>query len=280
MKKILTIALVFSCIGLIGCEKYFAKKKVEKMLKFAKNWQGEDSATEVCYGDWHSENAFCGNFDVAQFTVVDESAEGKDRVVIKIPCLSDKCGGDYFDNGWYHFGVDLTNDFNNWDSLSGTGKISALKDLISDGSKKYGVLREHLGDGEYYYYNQGTNTYELFSENTASPKDLELMGAKVEDNNAVSVGERLAAQYGLSQERSQEVAKTMAVYNKLITKRALTAQEKNQFSNTLLGVDYNAAEKGLKSGDANDFDALMEKAAETNGTSPEAVSAIIKDMIL
>ena len=64
------------------------------------------------------------------------------------------------------------------------------------------------------------------------------------------------------------------------TKRALTGFEKNQFSNSLLGVDYKTAEKGLKSGDADEFDALMEKAAEANGTSPEAVSSIIKDMIL
>lgn len=280
MKKILTITMIFSCLGLIGCENYFERKKVEKMLKFAKNWQGEDSQTQVCYGDWHSESTFCGNFDVAQFTVVDESAEGKNRVVIKIPCLSDNCGADYFDNGWYHFGVDVTDDLNNWHNLSGTDKIDALKLLITAGSIKYGVLREHNVEGEYYYYNGDTNTYELFSENATAPKDLELMGAKVEDNNAVEVGERLATQYGLSADRSQEIAKTMSAYNKLISKRALTAYEKNQFSTTLLGVDYNTAEKGLKSGDSDDFDSLMEQAAETNGTSPEAVSAIIKDMIL
>jgi len=34
------------------------------------------------------------------------------------------------------------------------------------------------------------------------------------------------------------------------------------------------------SGDVEEFDALMDKAAEVNGTTPEQVSAIIKDMIL
>ncbi len=152
--------------------------------------------------------------------------------------------------------------------------------LITDNTSEFGVLKADLMDGEFYTFDPDTGTYELFSETSESSKDLELMGAKVEENKAEELGEKFAAEYGLSEERGQKVAKTMAVYNKLITKRALTPSEKDQFSNILLGVNYKAAEKGLKSGDADDFDALMEKAAETNGSTPEQMSAIIKDMVL
>jgi len=120
----------------------------------------------------------------------------------------------------------------------------------------------------------------MFSENFSAPKDLELMGSRVEDSNANQLGEKLSADYGLSEERGQEIAKTISAYNKLVSKRALTLSEKNQFSNSLLGVDYQAAESGVRSGDTEEFDALMERAAETNGTTPEQVSAIIKDMVL
>ncbi|MFI5390277.1 MAG: hypothetical protein ACHQYQ_02865, partial [Bacteriovoracales bacterium] len=86
--------------------------------------------------------------------------------------------------------------------------------------------------------------------------------------------------YGLSNERGQVIAKTLAAYNTLTSKRSLTPAEKDQFSNSLMGVDYKTALKGVQSGDAKAFEDLMNQAAKTNETTPEAVSAIVRDMVL
>jgi len=72
----------------------------------------------------------------------------------------------------------------------------------------------------------------------------------------------------------------MASYNKIISKRALTHSEKDQFTHLLLGVDYKTVERGNTTGNTDDLNYLMKNAAETNGITPEQIKAIIKDMVL
>ena len=119
---------------------------------------------------------------------------------------------------------------------------------------------------------------EIFSEANASPKDLEALGANLEAFQNQNLGETLAINFGLSVERSEKIARLITQYRKLSTKRALTPTEKNYFSHELLGTDYENAYNSLTSGE--NLDNLLEKAADINGTSPEAVSTILSEIFL
>jgi len=296
MKKLLTLALLFGSIGMVGCHRPI--KTLGEFLDLA-IFASEGQAyfcPKYEGGCDHREKVKLGDV-----TVVKEGAEnGHDRVVLKywgttktkIKTPNNHCGKSvdtacppiiswHYTEEWKYFGFVLSEDtVDEFDDLHGKDLTHAVLRGIHRGIHKFGWLRYEPGEDEFFWENRETRLWGVFSENTAALKDLELMGARVEDHNANQLGEKLAAQYGLSEERGQEVAKTISVYNKLITKRALTPSEKDQFSNSLLGVDYKTAERGVMSGDADEFDSLMERAAETNGTSPEAVSAIIKDMVL
>ena len=287
MRKFIAISTIGLSLALVGCTDH--DKDTNTLLKFA-NEVGLES--DMCNGGYLVPNYdeeslsaidksynYCKETDLSKFTLVEESAEGDHRVVIKTMgyrCILHYCT----ETGWEYYGLDYSAvDFTTaFEGLNEDGKADWARDFLTDNMEDFGQLKYEPAGDEFYFH--GEDGYELFSEQTASLKDLELMGSKVEDTNMTQLGEKLAAEYGLSEVRGQEVAKTIAAYNKLSTKRALTASEKNQFSNSLLGVDYNAAERGIRSGDSNEFDTLMNRAAEANGTSPEAMSAIIRDMVL
>ena len=316
MKKLFTLAVLASSLIIVGCNNSGTRDTMTKFLSYI---DGEFQIQVPCPGgeDLCYEN-------LAEYSVVDESAEGDNRVVIKkwvegfqIPCYGlvnteitadkinkciclvdnnieeiiasaeeavqknidiNKCFMPAAEGHWEYRGIEFPEDFDfeKW-KLNGANP-GVFAEILGYGFHHFGILQYEPGDDEYFYNYEGKHV--LFSENVASLKDLELMGARVEDSNALNLGEKLAAQYGLSEERGQEVAKTVSVYNKLVSKRALTPFEQDSFTNKLLGVNYKEAVQGINSGDSDEFNALMEKAAETNGTSPEAVSAIIKDMIL
>jgi hypothetical protein len=120
----------------------------------------------------------------------------------------------------------------------------------------------------------------IFSESGQTSKDLEGIAARIEGAKTEKLGEILNINYGLSVDRAQSVARNISAYQKLSSRRSLTENEKNYFSHELLGVNYKDAQKALTSGDSNDLNALLEQAAEKNGTSPEQVSSIITEIFL
>lgn len=268
MKKLLSFCLLASTLVFVGCNEVnnsIARTHLQEILESHKG-----ACSEALIG-----NKSINRCDIDNYLVVVETAEGADRVVLK-RWVGGDLGG--ITGTWKYYGVDFSaQDYE--DYLVADDKLGFLLGILMEGYQKYGYLQYEPADDRFFFENNN-DVWELFSESVASIKDLELMGSKVEDQNAVTLGEKLSAQYGLSNERGQVVAKTLAAYNKLASKRSLTPVEKDQFSNSLLGVDYKTAERGVKSGDANELQALMEQAAKTNGTTPEAVSAIIKDMVL
>jgi hypothetical protein len=276
MKKLVTFCVLASSLALVGCNNFFDKWGASDALNFAKNF---DSGFDVCLdhqaaGLLKITTDYCRKkADIGEFSIVYEEADHSNRVVLK---RGFEIAGIV---KWQYFGIDFSEeDHETWEKLNDYEKVCFIIEKIEDGFQKYGYLGYEPADNDFFWDDYGTER--LFSEAVASIKDVELMGTKVEDQNAISLGEKLAAQYGLSNDRGQVVAKTIAAYNKLASKRSLTPVEKDQFSNNLLGVDYKTAEKGFKGGDAKEFETLMERAAKTNGTTPEAVSAIVKDMVL
>ena len=338
MKKFLTLALLAGSLVIVGCNNSNERKAMEKILG-----NGEFLVNKCISDSLVSDNPDLSNkinkpngqclFDLGDFSIVDESAEGDDRVVIKrwidgfnsqMPCRGDllttdideifnKDGGGCFcvvntnvddilaqvegednqkinkelcwqtvweEGHWEYWGVEFPEDFD-LDKLGQAGELGDFVQYVFGWSfNHFGELKYEPADNEFFYHDYRNGGHVLFSETVGSLKDLELMGSRVEENNALDLGEKLSAQYGLSEERGLEVAKTVSIYNKLTSKRALTPREMDKFTNKLLGVNYKDAEKGIKSGDQDEFNALMEKAADVNGTSPEAMTEIIKDMVL
>ena len=116
-----------------------------------------------------------------------------------------------------------------------------------------------------------------------SYKDLEGMGAKKEFIEIENSAANFQSQFGLSEERSFEVAKIVNAYNKIGKKRALTTKDRNIFTHSLLGVDYKSSKKALEShiqGDENALTDILEKASDVNGISPEQVQELIGDYLL
>ena len=137
----------------------------------------------------------------------------------------------------------------------------------------------------YYSYDLDTGEENIitFEENSGFRKDLEKIGANLESLDNQDLSLNLEENYGLSEERAQSVAKITSSFQKIQNKRALTAKEMNIYTQKVLGVDYTAGKKALEShiqGDSSEMDELMERAADLNGTSPEAVQELMGEYLL
>lgn len=142
-------------------------------------------------------------------------------------------------------------------------------------------------DVEYLGIIAGANQYmdaagNIYSEAGESKKDLEAIGAKVEKMEAKELANVLSTSFGMSEDRSFEVAKLTKAYQKIASKRSLTEMEKNHFSSDLLGVSYNDALNAFKNkiqGNGASYEDMIERAAAKNGTSPEAISIVVEGLL-
>ena len=139
-------------------------------------------------------------------------------------------------------------------------------------------------------YNPVTDTYlteindteYTFSEQSNFGKDLESMGALLENKSSKALGDVLVNNYGFSEERGQKIAKTFSTFKRIQKSRNLTEKDMNAFSNMILGSDYTSAKEAFTSlaeGDMESFDNLIEKAAAHNNVSPEGMKAVVNNMI-
>ncbi len=135
------------------------------------------------------------------------------------------------------------------------------------------------------YYNDSFGSYAgefVFEQTEATMKDLEKAGALKEAWKTAKVSELLSAKYGLSEERSEKVAKMMSQWEKLSKQRQMTDADANVFSKEVLGVDITAAKdafEGSAAGDNASLNNLIEKAAEVNGITPEHMNGLVSEMI-
>ncbi len=101
------------------------------------------------------------------------------------------------------------------------------------------------------------------SQDLDSKKDLENIASVIETEELT--------QYGLST-KTAKMIKTLA---KTAGKRALTVREKDLFAKELTGMSFDKAAEMM----VEDYDGLLEKAAELNETSPEAIKELINTIM-
>lgn len=128
------------------------------------------------------------------------------------------------------------------------------------------------------YYDRYTDI--SFEKVSATPKDL----AKVAAIKEVVVLEKqakfLSSQFGLSLDRGKEVARLTAHWKKASLK-GMTSREHDHFSTELLGFSISegkAAVNASLSGEGNSLNQLIEKAAQTNGITPEHTKKLLNQI--
>ena len=207
-----------------------------------------------------------GDYEYSELVYTDyKSKVSRNRVVVG---LLDSDG----DESSTYLGLDLAGYhavLNDTQGLDDGAKTTALTDFITNSSSTLNKV------GTVFYDENG----QAFSENSENKKDLEGLGAQVELQNTKEIANRLAVNFGLSEGRSQKVAKLVSQYSSLSTKRSLSDKEKNFFSQELLGIEYKDVVNGMKS-EGSEMTDLFEKAAQTNNTSVEQMKAIINELFL
>lgn len=123
----------------------------------------------------------------------------------------------------------------------------------------------------------------LLSEVSMTNKDTIKRQAVVEQYLVVEMAKQVKGKFGLSAERSLQVAKAANHFRKYATKRALTEEDTNAYASEIVGVSFKQVEKAFDAslkGDLSKMNNIMEKAAEKNGVSPEQMSQIVSKILL
>ncbi len=116
-----------------------------------------------------------------------------------------------------------------------------------------------------------------FEKTAATPKDLAKVAALTEVHKIEKKAKFLSSEFGLSLERSKEVARLASHWSKSSLK-GMTNAEQDAFSTELLGFSITAGKKAAKDaieGNDSSLNSLLESAAKTNGISPEHANKLM-----
>lgn len=130
-----------------------------------------------------------------------------------------------------------------------------------------------VGANQYRDYYTGVT----FEETSASSKDLQKVAALKQELSVQKSAKSLKAQFGLSDERSREVAR-LAVQLAGSDKKSMTDKDYDGFSKELLGTSigkFQAAMKAAKEGNAASMNSIIDTAAQVNGVGPEHMNQIM-----
>ena len=121
----------------------------------------------------------------------------------------------------------------------------------------------------------------VFEKTSATPKDLAKVAALKEQAQLDKSAQFLSKEFGLSLERSKEVARLTTHWKKASLK-GMTDAEQDAFSTELLGFSITAGKKAAQraiEGDNASLQSLINSAAKTNGITPEHVSKLLTKTI-
>lgn len=111
--------------------------------------------------------------------------------------------------------------------------------------------------------------------------DMEKLAALKEQHYLGQMAAQVQAKFGLSSQRSKEIATVAHQFNKLAGSRELTEKDSNVFAKGVIGVNIKdveaAVSKSLK-GESSELNTLLSKIAQVNDTTPENVSNIINQI--
>lgn len=135
---------------------------------------------------------------------------------------------------------------------------------------------DYLGGNQYQDWYTGL----VFEEGAPSSKDLAKVTAFKQEIRIQKSAKKIAADFGLSEQRSREVAK-LAVQLADAPKSSMTTQDYDNFSKELLGssiTQFQSAMKKSAEGDSAALSNLLDKAAQVNGVGPEHMGKIVSGL--
>lgn len=147
--------------------------------------------------------------------------------------------------------------------------------LYAHNSQNYYDL-DSIGGNQYQDYYTGVT----FEETSASSKDLQKVAAIKQELSVQKSAKNLKAQFGLSDDRSREVAR-LAVQLSNTDKKSMTDKDYDGFSKELLGTTigkFQTAMKAAKEGNAADMNSIIDGAAKLNGVGPEHMNQIMNGL--
>lgn len=95
------------------------------------------------------------------------------------------------------------------------------------------------------------------------------------------MAQQLEVRFGLSSERSREIAKVAHQFNKLAGSRELTEKDADIFSVAVIGKSIKDVERAVKEsvqGNSENFKVMLDEIAKHNKTSPEKINQIISEV--
>ena len=282
------ILMIFFILGtLFSCSrKIIIPEKASNFLDEYNNYFGR-SLTEKAFvvkvdtkmgGNWiviedptgentHGRNHYRANFYAVN---LDEYEEGKIEEIINPPFYEGDFSEPVFSPSQSYYGrlyLEEPAFFNL--RRPGDHPILTGQDDYGYGSGHIFYIEGDLINGEIIHIQE--RGFESGKENI---KDLEKIGSQQETTQINALEEKLIY-YGLSSERSKILGKLLLYYNKITNKRELTPREKDLFTQELVGVTFDRATELLVE---NGYDSLIDKAAEVNGTDPETIKELIKEV--
>lgn len=123
------------------------------------------------------------------------------------------------------------------------------------------------------YRDPVSNIY--FEKVKATPKDLAKVAALTEIAVLKKKSEFLAANYGLSLERSKEIAR-LTGYWKKATVKGMTDKERDRFSSELLGFSISEGVEVMSSSAGTGLSELIDRAAAQNEITPEHAAKLMQ----
>ncbi|MES2964905.1 MAG: hypothetical protein V4760_13525 [Bdellovibrionota bacterium] len=135
---------------------------------------------------------------------------------------------------------------------------------------------DYLGGNQYQDWYTGL----VFEEGAPTSKDLAKVAAFKQEVRVQKSAKKIQADFGLSEERSREVAK-LAVQLADAPKSSMTTNDYDNFSKELLGSSisqFNQAMKKSAEGDTSALNGLLDKAAKVNGVGPEHMNKIVGEL--
>lgn len=162
--------------------------------------------------------------------------------------------------------------------------------IVRVDSRQQIVYQSYYVDGHIQYYPVLTTFVDyygdngmIFDLNEAMEKDLEKIGASIENVNIQKLSKSLVNQYGFSMQRAREISFLKLNYDRMSKLRRISQNDKEVFFRKLTGLELTSAQKALEdsfSGNRQNLEKILRDSSEFNKVSPEALRSLIGDMFL
>jgi hypothetical protein len=275
------------------------------------HFDGGNWGYDLGYGDGYTDGQASGNNPAALQAAYnsgynDGYYDGYDDGMFNGYNLGFDDGYDYGFGDGYNFGFDDGYFYGWWDGYDyGTGgfsnDVTTLSATDLDGLPHNNIrnlnpevsfaanlvndlvdLRQVRGLEE-AYVNGFKQSVGLLEETQMNSRDINKINAKKEAFRTEQLAKQIESNFGLKSERAKNVAKLAVLWRKNANSRAITEEDANAFSESLIGVNVKTVEQAYiktTKGEFSDMKKVLKEAAKVNGISELHASKLMLKLFL